>query len=405
MMTARLEREYNLRNHAANGNLAGLREILDNPGLDFDINSVDPEGRSALFLALYHRMAAEKREIIDLLMAKGAFVRNGAIFPPSKIPKLLTRRANAKNLEVIFQTLGARFGETGPGGPAGEGLILEIGSGEGYLKYLLSLSDDPWLNELQGRIVETEPSPETVRQNLRNGKYTIAAGISGLVPSFGRNCFSGVVSFNVLDTFPTEELDKNLRILSEVIRPGGLVVHIMSSAVHENIFAELQSRLCAGLKPNLLLLPYCREGRIGLRLAHRESPLTLRHQLPQYPARYWFELFAQNPAQYVELADQLSRSVAELGLPDQTLLLADYSREKIKNAFRQAGFELLCHKELTSNVTAPADEYQRGFAGVNFFHNVLGTLITDHYGPGNLAPGEVVERSTFLWIAGIKKKN
>ncbi|HEX3044115.1 MAG TPA: hypothetical protein VHY08_05115, partial [Bacillota bacterium] len=400
-----LEQENQLRNFAMTGNLAGIREILENPCPDFDINSTDPEGRSALFLALSRRMAAENRPMIDLLIKNGAIILSGAPLPPSKIPKLLTRQANAKNLELIFQSLGARFSEPARfGDPAGQDLILEIGSGEGYLKYLLSLSNDPWLQDFGGRIVETEPALEVIAKNARCHKYTIAAGISSLVPSFGRRCFSGVISFNVLDTFPVDELVKNLQIIGEVLKPGGLVIHIMSSAIHENVFAELQTRLCAH-RPNLLLLPYYQEGHIGLRLISRGHPLVLRLKLPQYPARYWFELFAQNPAEFVEVADQISRTAAEMAIPDQVMLLSDYSREKIKAAFKQAGFELLSHKELTSSVTVTADEFHQKFPEANFFHNVLGTLITDHYEMKDLAQGEVIEQSTFLWIAGIKKKS
>jgi SAM-dependent methyltransferase len=399
MITSKLEQENQLRNYAITGNLAGVREILENSCPDFDINSTDPEGRSALFLALNRRMAAENRPMIDLLMRSGATIGNGAIPPPSKIPKLLTRQANAKNLELIFQTLGARFED-----PAGQGLFLEIGSGDGYLKYLLSLSSDPWLKDFRGRIVETEPALEVIAKNVQLHKYTITAGISSLVPSFGRRCFSGVISFNVLDTFPTDELVKSLQILAEVLKPGGLVIHIMSSAIHENVFAELQTRLGAH-RPNLLLLPYYREGHIGLRLIPRDHPLVFRLKLPQYPSRYWFELFAQNPAEFVEVADRISQTAAEMAIPDQVMLLSDYSREKIKAAFKQAGFELLSHKELTSSVTVTADEFHKEFPEANFFHNVLGTLITDHYEMEDLTQGEVIEQSTFLWIAGIKKKN
>lgn len=394
-MFSKIEQENNMRNYVITGNLEGIREILESPCPDFEINSTDPEGRSALFIALSRRLAAENRAIVDLLLEKGALIRNGAVLPPSKIPKLLTRQANAKNLELIFQTLGSRFE-----GPTDSGLVLEIGSGDGYLKYLLSLSDDPWLKNFQERIVETEPAPEVIAKNVLCHKYTITSGITGLVPIFGRRFFSGVISFNVLDTIAPEELVKSLRILSEVLQPGGLVIHIMSSAIHENVFAELQSRF-----PTQLLLPYYQEGHLGLRLTDRDHPLVLRHPLPQYPARYWFETFAQNPAKFVEVANQLSQTAAELRVPDQTILLKDYSREKIKAAFKMAGFELLSHKELTSSVTVAADESHREFPDANFFHNILGTLITDHYRMDGLDPGAVMEQSTFLWIAGIKKKN
>jgi len=121
-----------------------------------------------------------------------------------------------------------------------------------------------------------------------------------------------------------------------------------------------------------------------------------RFQIPPCHARYWCELFARNPGKFVELANIISAS----DVSGQLILFKNYSSEKIRIAFQMAGFELLDHQELTSGVIVAQDEYHLKFPEVNYFHNVLGTLITDTDLSGDIKPGAVMEKSTYLWVAG-----
>ena len=385
----RLEQEDSLRNHAYSGNLEGIRAILDNPCPDFNINSTDSAGCSALFIALSQKAAAKNRHIIDLLLANGALVMNGSIITPSKTPKMLTRHANAKNLEVILQSLLSQLDNK-----LKNGLMLEIGSGDGYLKYLLTLPGNPSLEDFKDRIVETEISNDVVANNLANGKFVINSGVADLFPVFGPSCFSCVISMNVLDTFTQEELVANLRTIAGVMKPGGIVLHIMSSAIHENVFSELQNRF-----PDYLPLPYRREGHIGLRMIKRDNPWIIKNQISPLPVRYWFDLFAQNSGKYIELADMISGNMPSAEMRNQnTILFKDFFNEKIKAAFKAAGYEFSGQRELTSEVTVVNDEYHARIPDTNYFHNILGALFTDYFPPGNMKPGQVTEKSTFLWV-------
>jgi SAM-dependent methyltransferase len=348
---------------------------------------------SELFLALSQGIAAQNRDVIDSLLKNGALIANGPIITPVKAPKLFTRHANVKNLEIIFRKLLSKLD-----GNLKSGLFLEIGSGDGYLKYLLSLSDDPGMENLRNRLVETEISPEIVTRNLHHGKYVINAGIHDLVFLFGRECFSAVISFNVLDTFSPPDLVKNLGIIAEVLKPGGIIIHIMSSAIHENVFVELQERF-----PDRILLPYYEEGHLGFRIISQGHPLTSRHHKSSFPpARYWCDFFAQNPGNFMEVANIISKSCAEFQSLDQIILLKNYSSEKIKAALQPAGFELLGNAETVSVLTVVKDDYHGKFTDINYFHNVLGTLITELNPARDIKPEEIMEKSTYLWVMGRK---
>ncbi|MBN2536409.1 MAG: hypothetical protein JXB88_26230 [Spirochaetales bacterium] len=129
-----------------------------------DLNHVDLEGCSLLYLSLSPGYGKHQPEIINMLLNRGAVIKNGTAGGLLKIPKLLTRHANAENLQYIFKKVLACRGGLQP-----EDLFLEIGSGEGYLKYLLRLCHDAELSRLIEKIVETETSPEIIRDNRRRG--------------------------------------------------------------------------------------------------------------------------------------------------------------------------------------------------------------------------------------------
>lgn len=394
-MITKREQENNLRNYALTGNLEGIRAILDQPCPGFDINSTDPMGRSALFIAFNQGFAVTNRDLIDLLLESGALIANGTMITPAQTPKLLTRHANVKNLEIIFQKLRSKLGYA-----TSREFFVEIGSGDGYLKYLCSLSNDPVLESFKSRMIETERTAAIVAENLNCGKYVINLEITGLAQYFGHGSVSGVISLNVLDIFSVAELTKNMRSIAGVLKPGGIVVHIMSSAIHEHLFSELQARF-----PDRLLLPYYQAGHIGLRVVSRDHPVIGRFQIPPYHARYWCELFAQNPGKFVEIADNITESGADLGITEQLILLKNYSSEKIRTALQLAGFELLDHTELTAEVIVIKDEYHCRFPEVNYFYNVLGTLISDIDFSGSVKPGEVREKSTYLCMLGRLRSN
>lgn len=382
--------ETNLRNYCKAGDLEAVRTLLNQSCPDFDINGTGPEGLSALFIALRQGLLASNPGIIQLLLDKGAEILNGPIISPSKTPKRLTSHAGAKNLETIFQRLFARFT-----GSIQRGLFLEIGCGEGYLKYLLSLRNTPTVKQLINRIIETEAAKEIVAHCARHGKDVIHAGISDLDRLFGGHCISGVISMNVLDTFSMADLVDNLKQIAKVLQPGGFIIHIMSSAIHEHLFSELQEKY-----PDQLLLPYYQDGHVGLTVVSKNNPVTGRFQIPPVHARYWCELFSQNPAQFVEIANIISQYNTGRAVREPSILFKNYSMEKIRTALRLAGFELLDQDELTSRVIVAQEECHREFPEVNCFHNMLGAMVLDNLSPVEIKAGEVLESSTYAWIAG-----
>ncbi len=141
-----------------------------------DVNQLDEHGISPLFLLLSHRYAAHHREMIHGLLKRGAVIHNGTILSPTQLPKRLTQHANAENVKKMFTRLiPLAASEHGPEKSHGfeHEVLVEVGSGDGYLCYLLELTGDPLLKNIAEKIVETEISSQIVETNAAQGKYTL----------------------------------------------------------------------------------------------------------------------------------------------------------------------------------------------------------------------------------------
>jgi hypothetical protein len=149
------EQEERLRQLAAQGDARGIKCLLESTTTGFDINSPDDKGRSALFIALANGQAKKNPRVISILLTHGAVVKNGKILPPTQMPKLLTQNANAK---ILGQISGYCFQRNGTSLLGDHDLVLELGSGDGYLKYLLSLIQPQqlFIENIKNRLVEKD---------------------------------------------------------------------------------------------------------------------------------------------------------------------------------------------------------------------------------------------------------
>ncbi|MGD2091817.1 MAG: hypothetical protein PVH61_36935 [Candidatus Aminicenantes bacterium] len=390
------EQEERLRQLAEQGDASVIKRLLESTTPGFDINSPDNRGRSALFIALANGQAKKNPRVISILLSHGAAVKNGNILPPRQMPKLLTQNANA---QILLQVANYCFQHNGTSLLRDHDLVLEVGSGTGYLKYLLSLihPQQSLVENIKNRLVETELSADIVYNSGLKGKYTINKSISQLKDHFGEGFNSWVISLNVMDTFTLEELIANMRDVSRLLKPGGLFLHIMSSSIHPHVFAEIKK-----IYGDAMLFPYYDNRKLGLRVGIPDERLNLQlKSLPSFPDD-WCDLFMRNPQQYIEIANRVTGIFNDTEAAGTVILFRDFFLEKIKKAFEKTGFRLLYREEIEASQVVPVNAVHQQIPGANYFENNLGLIITDTFSDINQrhGRGKVVEKAVFLVIIG-----
>lgn len=390
------EQEDRLRQLAAQGDAMGIQRLLESPATGFDINSPDDKGRSALFIALANGQAKKSPRVISVLLTHGAVVKNGNILPPGQMPKLLTQYANAQILRQISRDC---FQHNGTSLPGDHDLILEVGSGDGYLKYLFSLiqPQQPLIENIKNRLVETELSADIVYNTRLKGKHTINKGISQLPDHFGEAFTSRVISLNVMDTFTLEELIANMGYVYRLLKPGGLFLHIMSSSIHPHVFAEIKK-----IHRDAMLFPYYENRKLGLRVVIPDKRLEPRLKSLSSFTGDWCDLFMKNPQQYIEIANAVTGIFNDSGASGNVILFRNFFLEKIEKAFEKTGFRLIYREEIEASQVVPLNAFHRQIPGANYFENNLGLIITDTFTDltQNHGMGKVMEKAVFLVIIG-----
>lgn len=370
-----------------NREYTSLTAKLKAPQIKGILNRINEKGCSALYLALSLGYGRDQPEILHMLMNQGAVIKNGVTGQPRKVPKLLTRHSNAKNIQYIFHKLCIFRDGLKPGD-----LLLEIGSGDGYLKYLLDICRDEEMSRVAKKIIETEPSAKLVQDSSSQGRYMLQCGVEELKHFFHNDSLTAIISFNVLDLFPVKELSKKLLSLSRFLIPGGYIIHIMSSSVHKAVFQNIRE-----IYPGYIMLPYYKEGYVGVRLV---NPEKVQPGSDSVEPEQLADLFARKPEKYIQAADEISRNFT--GFNDQgiILVLKDYSLQQILAGLQQTGFNALACEEITSTSLAEPDEYHGVFPGYNQFTSIAGSLLTDRN--EQIASHQVLEKSVFFFIIAEK---
>lgn len=360
---------------------------------DYDISAPDERGCSPLFVALSQGYAAQERKLVSFLLENNAVIKNGTVLPPQQIPKLLTQYANANNIYHIFQMCRNKFSSF-----PGKEIFIEVGAGNGYLKYLLSLLNNRMAQEITERIVETEISEAVVLHNELHGKYMIQKGINDLTSHFGKALTPLVISMNVADTLSEEALTGAMDCMHGILKERGIFLHIMTSSVHPFVFRDISDSY-----PGHSFFPFYNNGYIGLRAVPRDKALPPEIGTPTEDAEILSALFAQSPDSFVIEAEKVTALLKSVKEQTKIILLKDFSIAKIRQAFERAGFEFVQQEELTSVRKVRRNKYHEEFPGVNMFNNVLGALITETLYKEPLLPDEVVERSTCIFVMGQKR--
>ena len=384
------EQKYILNQFLVEENYPAIEEMLRHIPANFDINYPDQNGCSPLFLALSLGYLKKRPEVIRQLISRGAVIKNGRILKPEHFPKLITRYANARNLQYIFK----KYFEFGRAFRA-EDLILEIGSGNGYLKYLLGLCNDRTMDSIKNRLIETEPSEDLILDTADKGKTIIQAGIEELENYFSNGEFPLVVSMNVLDILDDRELKRDMKILYRILQKNGIMIHIMSSSVHKNVFRNIKS-----LYQKYMMLPYYKDGYVGVRLAAFKNSGSLGFSNSNQGPEELAELFARRPDKYIELADRISGVFKDIEDSCILILLRDFSIWKMTRALTHAGFSVLRCEEVSSNTVVDANRYHAHLPGYNSFTNIVGSLITDIN--DTIDEGKVDEKSVFIYLMAQK---
>ncbi len=355
-------------------------------------DATESQGRSQLFRALDDRQALHSPKYIDTLMKSGAIINNGNVLPPLHLPKLLTQYANGQNIRKIFTRLKKicdfQFCQE---------LIVEVGSGDGYLKYLCSLMvDDPLSATIRDHIVETEPSVTVIQRNLKHGKYTLELAISDLPNYFSTSSVACLVSFNVMDLFPKSELRTHLATINDILKPNGFFIHIMSSCIHPQVFMDIQN-----CYPNRYLCPYQKDGLIGVRVLSDSVKCAALSAVIRSIPDDLSDFFAQSSDRYLELADTISNLCVTYHIESEPIIFKDYFVDKMTAAVDQTDIELIYQNSIESSQLVPKNTHHRCIPNVNHFRNVLGALYV-YDAEENVPTNQVLEESIFFVICGRK---
>ena len=375
------------------GDMESMRTAFSEEQVKKFVNSADSQGCSPLFWALAQGQALKMPEMISFLLDHGAILKNGNLIEPQQISKTLTQNATAQTIQNI---LNVYVKDHCPS--IGKELFLEFGAGDGYLKYLLSLTrNDQAIQIIKDRLVETEISAERTSQNAKYGKFTIQGGISQLSELLGRSFTPCVISMNVVDTFSTSSLEEQMKTIHTLLKPKGIFLHIMSSCVHPTVFDDIQKSF-----PQYVLYPYFQNGYVGVQLLpqdHSSSHSLLKnHPIPQDLCG----LFANNADEYLALAQSITREIHQQRATSLVILLKDYFIDKLKRAFTRTRFELVFNQEIHSSMWIRRNHHHDAIPGMNKFQNILGALVVDRIDADAKNRDQVLEESTCLAVMGQK---
>ncbi len=115
-----------------------------------------------------------------------------------------------------------------------------------------------------------------------------------------------------------------------------------------------------------------------------------------------YELFANEPDKYIKISDSISRIVDANKINSEIIIFKEFFRNKIKKSFEKTGFKLIYQEELTSEEIITINQYHRNFPDMNYFNNILGSLIIGRNNLNNLPEDMVIEKSTFFIVVGKK---
>ena len=373
------------------GNIESLRTVFSAEKIKKFVNFIDSQGCSPLFRALAQGQALKTPEMIPFLLDHGAIIKNGNLIQPQQISKTLTQHATAKTIQNILNICVINHCSS-----LSKELPLEIGAGDGYLKYLLSLrKNDPAIQLIKDRLVETEISAERISENAKHGKFTIQGGISQLSELLGPSFTPCVISMNVVDTFSTSSLESQMEIIHTLLKPNGIFLHIMSSCVHPSVFDDIQKGF-----PKYVLYPYFQNGYIGVQLLPQDHScaqfLLKNHPIPQDLCG----LFANNADEYLALAHSITQEIQKQKATSLVILLKDYFVNKLTRAFERTRFKLVFNQEIRSSVWIHRNHHHDTIPGMNKFQNVLGALVVDRIESDARNSHLVLEESTCLGIMG-----
>jgi len=287
--------------------------------------------------------------------------------PPKDTAKLMVQDADAENIRKIVQHLLQCDDRLGTGYP-----VIEIGSGDGHLRYLGNLCGASEVARFFDTVIETESDPTLVQKNQTQGKRALALPAQDLASHFGPQSTPLVMSLNVLDIFSATLLDEVLAAISAVLMPGGRVIHIMSSAIHPAVFRDI-----AAMNPSKIPLPHFASGSIGVVLVERTMTLpTPFSELARRPETLP-TLFKQSPEDYVSMAAQVQSWLTDGCVPHQQLLLHEYSMSKLAAALKKNNF-LIEHREIIgSTVLVARDRFPATPFNATALTNAFGVLTLD----------------------------
>ena len=391
--TSKTDPVEHLSKSVKEGDMDSLRTFFSAEQVETFVNSTDSQGCSPLFWVVAEGQAAKTPQLIPFLLDHGAILRNGNLIQPQQISKTLTQHATAQAIKNILNVY-----LKGRCSSLGRELFLEIGAGDGYLKYLLSLiKHDPGIQTIEDRLVETEISAERVSQNARHGKFTIQGDVNQLRTLLGPSFTSCVISMNVMDTLSASSLQEQMETIHTLLKPNGIFLHIMSSCVHPTVFDDIRKSF-----PHHFLYPYYQNGYVGVQLLSQDHPCAYS-LLKKHPIHHDLcQLFATNADEYLALAHSITQEIHQQKATSLVILLKDYFIKKIKRAFEQTQFKLVFNQEIHTSVWIHRNSHHDTIPGINKFQNNLGALVVDRIDSDTTNRDEVLEESMCLAVMGQK---
>ncbi len=334
-------------------------------------------------------LSLQDRTKIENALNQGLIYLNGPQIQPTVLAKRLTQNANAENIKDIFSILIDR--QLLPKKPE---LFIEIGSGEGYLKYLMSLVSNQILNNISQRLIETEFDKKIVSNNLSTGKRTLCLDSNNLTKYFGKEFTPMVVSMNVHDLFSPRKLSVQLQNIRPVLKEKGLIIHIMSSAIHPAIYEDIKSQF-----PGKSYLPYYRDGLVGVRLVSSDLIISKELRTLSDEPGLLAMLFGQSPAHYIDLSKEADNLIFDHNNTD-CILLHKFSCQKIVTSLEGNNFKILLHQKIENCIRVNRTNAHKSLGDVNYFHNQTGAMMTNKI--LKQKKDWSTEKSTFYLIVGQK---
>jgi len=354
------------------------------------LDEADGRRREPLPIHAAASRGAESRDPVERVSAEAGQSRNGVVLVPTAAEKRLVQHANAENLRKIVDRLlrsDARLSSAQR--------FVEIGSGEGYLRYLGNLSGAAYVRDFVAKIVETESNPKIVADNNARGSPCLLLDARDIAVHFGAESTPLVISFNVLDMLRGQTLDQALTAVYSTLTPTGRAIHIMSSAIHPAVFTDI-----AANHRGQALLPSYRDGAIGVVLV--DEVLAKNSPFARWPpADRLAAFFRDSPQAYLSAAAETKTWLdRRAGLPHRELPLHDYSISKLAAAMRRRGFEIEYRGAVRSTVVVPPSDDSIDLGASNVVSNTLGVLMLDS--DTTVPAGRLRQTSRFQVLIGKK---